>query len=171
MTSLPLARAAALASALAGLSLPSSAEDTPALASFEVMTPDTALTLASATLEACRAEGYQVAVAVLDRFGQTQVLIRDRFAGAHTVPTAMAKAWTAVSFRGETQELDTRIAEGELDAAIRDIPGALFLGGGVPVLSAGSIVGGVGVSGAPAPSLDDDCANAGIEAISDLLEF
>ena len=28
--------------------------------------------------------------------------LRDRFAGAHTVPTATGKAWTAVSFRTDT---------------------------------------------------------------------
>ncbi|MEL6220696.1 MAG: heme-binding protein, partial [Pseudomonadota bacterium] len=43
--------------------------------------------------------------------------------------------------------------------------------GGLPVMSAGSIVGGVGVSGAPEPAIDDDCARAGIDAISDRLEF
>ena len=32
----------------------------------------------------------------------TQVVLRDRFAGPHTVPTATAKAWTAVSFRTGT---------------------------------------------------------------------
>ncbi|MEM6944098.1 MAG: heme-binding protein [Pseudomonadota bacterium] len=153
------------------LPTPTAAEDAEGLASFDVMTPDTAITLARATLEACREGGYQIAVAVLDRFGQTQVVIRDRFAGPHTVPTATAKAWTAVSFRGETLELDRMIVDGELDTAIRDIPGALFLGGGLPVLSAGSIVGGIGVSGAPEPSIDHDCAGAGIEAISELLEF
>ncbi|MEM7496644.1 MAG: heme-binding protein [Pseudomonadota bacterium] len=163
-------RATMTAAFLTALALPAAADDD-GLASFDVLTPDTALALAEATLESCRAGGYQVAVAVLDRFGQTQVLLRDRFAGPHTIPTATAKAWTAVSFRGATQELDTRIAGGELEASIRDIPGALFVGGGVPVMAAGSIVGGVGVSGAPGPSLDEDCAEAGIEAISDVLDF
>jgi uncharacterized protein GlcG (DUF336 family) len=63
------------------------------------LTPETALKLAQATLEACRKEGFQVAVAVTDRSGITQVLLRDRFAGPHTVTVAVDKAWTAVSFR------------------------------------------------------------------------
>jgi uncharacterized protein GlcG (DUF336 family) len=53
----------------------------------------------------------------------------------------------------------------------RDIPGALMLGGGVPIEAGGSIVGGVGVSGAPGGDADDTCARAGIEAIVDKLEF
>lgn len=159
---------ALLALALTG---PASAEDDEALARFSVLKPDVALELAEATLAACREGGYQIAVTVVDRFGQTQVVLRDRFAGPHTVPTATAKAWTAVSFRGPTLELAGMIDDGTLSAGLRDIPGALFLGGGVPIDAAGSIVGGVGVSGAPGPDIDEDCANAGIEAISDRISF
>ena len=63
------------------------------------LTPETALIAAKAALEQCRKDGYQVAVAVVDRAGLLQVLLRDRFAGAHTIDLAPNKAWTAVSFR------------------------------------------------------------------------
>ena len=142
-----------------------------ALVEFNSLRPSLAVELAQATLANCQDGGYQVAVAVVDRFGQTQVVIRDRFAGAHTVDTATAKAWTASSFRTATLELDQNIEAGTLSKGLRDIPGALVLGGGVPVESAGSIVGAVGVSGAPGPDIDEDCARAGIEAISDRLDF
>jgi len=46
-----------------------------------------------------------------------------------------------------------------------------MLGGGVPVEANGSIVGAVGVSGAPAGSADDKCARAGIDAIAADLAF
>jgi uncharacterized protein GlcG (DUF336 family) len=158
----PLALAAALAA-------PAAAQD--ALAEFRTLTPDIALKAAVAARDACREAGYQVAVAVVDRFGGTQVVLRDRFAGPHTVPTATQKAWTAVSFREATTALDERIGSGDLTGALRDVPGALFLGGGVPVLAAGSLVAAIGISGAPAPALDEDCANAGIEAISADIAF
>ena len=150
---------------------PAPAQDSDALAEFSALKPDLAVELAQNTLAACREAGYQVAVAVVDRFGVPQAIIRDRFAGPHTVDTATAKAWTAVSFRTPTLELDQGIEDGTLSRGIRDIPGALAVGGGVPVTSAGSVVGGVGVSGAPGPDLDEDCANAGIATISDRLEF
>ena len=51
-----------------------------ALVTYKTLAPDVALELARASLEACRARGYQVAVAVVDRFGQPQVMLRDRFA-------------------------------------------------------------------------------------------
>ena len=76
------------------------AED--ALVSYQSLSPDVALDLAKAALDACRAKGFQVAVAVVDRSGQQQVMLRDRFAGAHTPTTAAGKAWTAASFRTNT---------------------------------------------------------------------
>jgi uncharacterized protein GlcG (DUF336 family) len=154
-----------------GLAMPAQAADDDALNTFQTLEPDLAVELAQAALQSCRDGGYQVAVVVVDRFGETQTVIRDRFAGPHTIDTATRKAWTAVSFREETQELDERINAGELTPGLRGISEALVLGGGVPVMSAGSIVGGVGVSGAPEPQLDEDCAAAGIDAIYDRIAF
>ncbi len=145
--------------------------DDEALATFKVMTPKTALALAQATLADCRKRGYQVAVSVVDRFGNPQVMLRDRLAGAHTPETARRKAWTAVSFRTDTLEMVELTKAGEPQAGVRFVTGALIIGGGVPVEAAGSIVGGVGVSGAPGGKADDECARAGIEAISDALAF
>jgi uncharacterized protein GlcG (DUF336 family) len=48
----------------------------------------------------------------------------------------------------------------------------LPLGGGVPVNAGdGDLVGGIGVSGAPGPDIDDGCARAGIAAIEDDIAF
>jgi uncharacterized protein GlcG (DUF336 family) len=162
---------ALLAAILAALASPSMAQDDGALVTFQVMTPETALKAAQATMQACRDEGFQVGVSVVDRFGVTQVFLRDRFAGLHVEETAYRKAWTAISFRGPTLELDAAIQPGTMMAGIRDLSVALPLGGGVPVEAAGSIVGAIGVSGAPSPEADDICARAGIDAILFDLEF
>ena len=108
---------------------------------------------------------------MVDRFGVTQVLLRDRFAGAHTVPTATGKAWTAVSFRTSTGELAAMSQPGMPQAALRSLPGVVALGGGLTIEAGGSLVGGVGVSGAPGGEADEACARAGIEAVRDRLEF
>ncbi len=150
---------------------PSSAKADEALVSFKMLTLETAQELANATLKACREGGFQVAVSVVDRFGNLQVTIRDRFAGPHTTETARRKAWTAVSFRTDTVTLGDLTQAGKPQSGVRSIPGALMAGGGVPVEAAGSIVAGVGVSGAPGGDLDDKCARDGIEAIADKLAF
>lgn len=142
-----------------------------ALVTFKSMSVDLALALARAALADCQKQGYQVSVAVVDRFGVTQVLLRDRFAGAHTVPTATGKAWTAVSFRTNTGELVAATAPGSPQAGVRNLPGATIIAGGVMVEAAGSLVGAIGVSGAPGGDNDETCAKAGIAAISDKLDF
>jgi uncharacterized protein GlcG (DUF336 family) len=139
------------------------------LMSFRVLTPETALELAQATLKACREKGYQVAVAVVDRSGTPQVMLRDRYAGAHTPGTATRKAWTATSFRADTLSLAAETQAGKAQSGVRFVEGALMLGGGVLVEAAGSIVGAVGVSGAPGGEQDDACARAGVAAIEDKL--
>jgi len=142
-----------------------------ALITFKTLTLEAATELAQGALAECRKHGFQVAVSVVDRGGNVQVILRDRFAGPHTPETARRKAWTSVSFRTDTQAMATLTQPGELAFGTRDIPGALMLGGGVPIEAGGSIVGGVGVSGAPGGDADDTCARAGIEAIVDKLEF
>lgn len=163
----PVFLAAALFFALGG----AGAKAEEALISFKVLSPSVALELARATLEACRAKGFQATVAVVDRFGILQVLLRDRFAGPHTPETARRKAWSAISFRTDTLEMSKLIRSGRLDPGVRHVRGALPTGGGVRVEAAGSLVAGVGVSGAPGGAADDECARAGIEAIADKIAF
>lgn len=148
-----------------------SAEEESALVTYQTLSPETAQALAEATLAACRKEGYQVAVSVVDRAGVPQVMLRDRYAGAHTPDTATRKAWTAVSFRTDTLALADVTQPGKLQSGVRGVTNALMIGGAVPVEVAGSLVGAVGVSGAPDGKLDDDCARAGLAAIEDKLAF
>jgi uncharacterized protein GlcG (DUF336 family) len=56
-------------------------------------------------------------------------------------------------------------------AGLRNLPGAVILGGGMVIEGGGSMVGAVGVSGAPGGDADDACAKAGIDAIRDKLDF
>ncbi|MDC7785452.1 heme-binding protein [Rhodoplanes sp. TEM] len=142
-----------------------------AVVTTKTMSPETALDLARAALEACRQRGFQVAVAVVDRSGLTQVVLRDRFAGPHTPQTAIGKAWTAVSFRTDTTELVGATQPGTPQAGVRALPGAVVLGGGLMVEGGGALLGAVGVSGAPGGEADDACARAGIEAVRDRLDF
>ena len=141
------------------------------LVAYKSLGPELALELARAALANCRTRGYQVAVAVVDRFGVTQVMLRDRFAGPHTPSTAAGKAWTAASFKTSTTELNAISHPGMMQAGIRNLPGAVVIAGGLIVEAGGSLVGAVGVSGAPGGDADEACAKAGIDAIRDKLDF
>ena len=136
-----------------------------------MMTPETALKAAQAALKRCRDNGFQAAVAVVDRMGVTQVMLRDRFAGPHTPRMAIDKAWTAVSFRTNTTALAEATQPGQPQSGIRGRPRVAAVGGGLMVEAGGSLLGAIGVSGAPGGKEDDACAAAGIAAIRDELEL
>ena len=136
-----------------------------------LLTPETALKATVAALEDCRKRGYQVAVAVVDRSGVAQAMLRDRFAGPHTVSTAINKGYTAISFRVDTLELAKQTQSGLPSSGVREIPNVVAVGGGVLIQAGGATLGAIGVSGAPGGEADDACAKAGIAAIRDEIDF
>lgn len=152
------------------IAAPAMAQDE-ALVTYKALTPEAALDAALGALKKCRADGYQVAVTVVDRGGILQASLRDRFAGPHTPDTSERKAWTSLSFRTNTSELATITRDGP-SWAIRGVTKALPLGGGLPIRAGnGSLVGAIGVSGAPSGEADEVCAKAGIDAIQDRISF
>lgn len=139
--------------------------------SVRMLTPEAAQKAVNAALAACRLAGFQVAVAVVDRSGVTQALIRDRFAGPHTPGVAADKAWTAVSFRTDTTELAKATQAGQPSSGLRSMPRVAAFGGGLMIQGGGNLFGAIGVSGAPTGDADDACAKAGIAAIQVDLEM
>src|SRR3979411_2846894 len=141
------------------------------LVTYKSLSPGIALEAAQAALADCQRRGYQAAVAIVDRSGVVQGVLRDRSAGPHTRSPAAGRAWPAAPFRSSTSSLVAISQPGMMQAGIRNLPGAVILGGGLVVESGGSLVGAVGVSGAPGGDADEACAKAGIEAIQGKLDF
>jgi len=158
------------------ISLPAQGEEPPAMFSTRSLSLEMASRLAWGAINDCRQRGYSVAVAVVDRGGNLQAFLRDRFAGPHTMETAYRKAWTANSFRVNTSVLAGLLKEGKIPDQVQHNPGALLVGGGELIEAAGELVGAIGVSGAPPgkserESIDGACAKAGIDGVREELEF
>lgn len=156
--------------------LPVYAEDNSTLFSSRSLTLETANKVAWGAMKECRQRGFSVAIAVVDRGGNVQVLLRDRYAGPHTPETATRKAWTANSFRQSTAELAGLLEEKRIPTQVANNPGALLVGGGELIRAGGEVVGAIGVSGAPPgkserDSIDGACALTGIKGIQEDLEF
>ncbi|MEE2523478.1 heme-binding protein [Pseudarthrobacter sp. J75] len=118
-----------------------------------------------AALAKCQADNLPfVTVALVDRFGTVQALLRGDNAAEHTIEAAKQKAYTAAAFGAPTSELAGRIS-GNGKPSIADLPGTLYLPGGVPLKVNGVSVAGIGVGGAPDGMLDEACATAGADAI------
>lgn len=151
--------------------VPPAAHAQGATVNYKSLSLDLALETARAALAECQKRGFQVAVSVVDRFGNPQVMLRDRFAGPHTPPTATGKAWTSATFRNSTAELNAISQPGMMQAGLRNLPNVVIIGGGLVIEAGGSVLGAIGVSGAPGGDADEACARAGIAAIQDKLDF
>ena len=139
--------------------------------SVRSLTPEAALRAARAALASCAKSGFQVAVVVTDRSAIPLVMLRDRHAGPHTPGTAQGKAYSALTFKTDTTSLGRATQAGQPMSGIRELPGVLAIGGGLMIESAGSLVGAIGVSGAPGGEADEACARSGIAEIRDDLEL
>ena len=152
------------------LGAPAAFADDSATVTYKSLSPEVALEAAQAALKQCRSDGFQVAVAVVDRFGQPQVMLRDRYAGLPAAETATSKAYTALSFHAATSDLAKSIKSGTMDSGLARLPHVAMLAGGLVIEAAGTLLGGIGVSGAPGGDKDEACAKAGIEKVADQLK-
>jgi uncharacterized protein GlcG (DUF336 family) len=134
--------------------------------SLKRLSLETATTVAQGAIDACRKEGIQIGVTVVDRDGIVQVTLRDTIAAQITVPISRQKAFTAVNFNAATSALTDRA-----DSPIGRIDGLVMSAGGLPIQAGGQLLGGVGVSGAPSGKTDERCAQAGIDQVIDDLEM
>ena len=162
-------KATVFASTLA-LSVIASAANAQAVRTEKNMSLELANQIAAATVASCSAGGYNVTAAVVDRAGTLRALQRADNAGPHTVGAAQGKAFTSASAKAPTTAMLENVQKNPGAATLVDIPGFLILGGGVPVKVGNEVIGAVGVGGAPGGHLDEQCANAGIAKVADLLK-
>jgi len=130
---------------------------------------ETANKAAMAAARDCGKKGYQIAVAVTDRYGNLLAFARSPLSGKHTIGGAQNKAYTAATLQGSTEVLGPQLPH--LKGAHR----ISLIGGGLAIRAGGIMYGAIGVAGAPGKKtpgdVDDGCAKAGIKAILDDLEL
>jgi uncharacterized protein GlcG (DUF336 family) len=148
------------------LALPAVAGD---VLNVKLMTLDLARDIAQGAIDACRKDGYQVSVVVVDRSGRTQVLMRDVFANQYLTQLALGKANAVILSNTSSGELQKNRAD--IADELNLLDDLLVLDGGLPIQVAGSLIGAVGVSGAPGGDKDAACAQHGIDAVQERLDF
>jgi uncharacterized protein GlcG (DUF336 family) len=127
-----------------------------------------AQTIANAALAQCESMGFKVAAAVVDRGGQTIVMLRGDGAGLHTPEGAERKAFTARTFSQPSADFVKRVTENAGSAGSTHYTRVLALAGGLPIKVGNEVIGAVGVSGSPGK--DDVCSQAGIDKVADQLK-
>jgi len=125
--------------------------------------------IAMASVGACRKNGYNVSAVVLDRAGNLQVAMRDTLAARHTLEIAERKAGMSIMSGIDSGEF--RAARGDIRPELNHIDGLIVMDGALPIRAAGSLIGAVGVSGAPGGDKDKACAAAALQKMGERLEF
>ena len=141
--------------------------EAPAVIKIPRLTLEASEKLAQATIAACRKQGIQIGVTVVDRSGDPMVFLRDTLAPKVTIEISKQKAFTAVNFNAPLSTMENRFSK---PFSVGKVDGLLFSAGGIPIEAAGNIVGAVGVSGAATGEQDEACAAEGLKAIAFDLE-
>ena len=128
----------------------------------KLITADIAQRIVNAALQHCAETGYQVTAVVVARDGRIQALLRHALASPVTLKIAKKKAKTSANMRQPSADLAKSLARASKKLT--------RLRGGLPIEAGGQFYGGVGVSGATG-EIDEACAQAGLDAVADDLEF
>ncbi len=126
------------------------------------ITLDNAKKLAAAAIAEARKNNWNVAVAIVDNHGF--LVYYERLDDTQTASPLIAveKARSAAMFRRTTREMEDTVNKGR--PAFLGIPGATPISGGLPIITGGKIIGGIGVSGVTSDQ-DEQVAKAGLEGL------
>lgn len=130
------------------------------------LTLETVSKIANGAIAACRKEGIQISVTVVDRDGTVQIILRDTIAAPISLKISRQKAFTAANFNVPTSALGDRA-----NSPIGRVEPLLMSAGGIPIQAGGQLLGAIGVSGAPSGVMDEACAQAGLDLVIDDLEM
>jgi uncharacterized protein GlcG (DUF336 family) len=119
--------------------------------------------VAAAEAEAA-ANGWSMAIAVVDTGSNLVVLHRLDQTQIGSIRLAEGKAHTALDFCRPTHVMQDAVTGGGVGNWWLGVPGVVALEGGVPIVVGGKIVGAIGVSGG-ASSQDAQTAQAGADAL------
>jgi uncharacterized protein GlcG (DUF336 family) len=157
---------AATAALFAGaLSQPAGAQ----LVEHKDISSEMAVTIATAAISACKANGYAVSATVVGRNGEIIVQIRGDNTGPHTVENSFRKAYTARTFRVPSGEIVTRL-KNDPSLGLIHLTNVIANQGALPIKIGDQVIGAAGASGAPGGEKDEACVKAGIDKVADQLK-
>ena len=160
-----LARLAVATAVLAGSGAHIQAEEAAPVTQRPVLSMERAQKMLLAASAEAQRSGHAVCITIVDRSGQTLAVLRHHDAGVHTLEASYKKAFTAASQKRRTLDIANGVREGRIPEDIRYLDARLSLmEGGIPIIIAGQVAGGIGVGGAHAAE-DTRIAEAGLKAL------
>ena len=124
----------------------------------------------------CVQNGYKVTAVVVDLDGVRQAMLRGDGAPIHTLDNAFYKAYSSASLTLARKEESTKVIADRMAKSPASsvpqtpLPNVTYAQGGVAIMAGGTIIGGLGVSGAPGGQFDEVCARAALAKIADRMK-
>lgn len=124
--------------------------------------------LASEAVRVCAERGYSVTATVVDPSGHQQAVLKGDTVPLQSLSVSYRKAFTAFSYgqafnKNKISELVAAKLGGPDNGALNTVPEVLFIPGGVTLRKAdNTVIGGLGVSGAPGGDKDEACADEAV---------
>ena len=125
-------------------------------------------TLANAAMAACQVQGRHIVVSVLDRGGNVVAVQRADGVGPHNTDASRRKAYTALSTKSDTYALAVAARNNPDMSNLISVPELLLLGGGLPLMAQGQVVGAIGVAGGGGALQDRACVQAALSSLPEL---
>ena len=125
---------------------------------------DQAKKVAAAALAPAIANGWTMAIAIVDPGGHLVYLEKMDETQVGSVKVAETKARSAALFKRPTKVFQDRLAGGGSGLLVLRLKGAIPVEGGVPIIIDGKLIGALGVSGGSSAE-DEVCAEAGASAL------
>lgn len=123
-----------------------------------VMTVKYAETLAKLARESCESTQVDASISVVNQQGSLMYFLRADNSGPHSVKTSFRKAYTAASLKTDTKNLTLAVDQPSYSQLGKMTDDILLLTGGVTIRYKGKVIGGIGLSGAPNPIVEEKCA-------------
>jgi glc operon protein GlcG len=121
--------------------------------------------VAAAALAEVRKNNWTMAVAVVDTNGDLVYFEKMDDTPLGSTIVCQEKARSAARFKRPTKAFQDMLAAGGEGVRVLRIKGAVPVDGGLPIMMAGKVVGGIGLSGGTSAQ-DGQCAQAGVSAVS-----
>jgi len=147
------------------MSLPASAQ----LIENKSLSSSMTMAMAQVAMDTCKASGYRVSVAVVGNAGELLLHVRGDGASPHTVENSFRKAYTSRTYRVPSGEVVKNLQNDPLRAG-QFLTNVIAFAGALPIKVGDTVIGAIGVSGAPGGEKDEACAKAAIDKIADQLK-
>jgi uncharacterized protein GlcG (DUF336 family) len=138
-----------------------------------------AVEAAKAVVDACKANGYDVTVTILDADLSTRLVLRGDGARDGTVQIGYRKAYTVIKTGMSSADFGKTVpppaspaggASNGPPGPVNGDPNLITWAGGLPIMSGGAVIGAISASGAPGGEKDEACVKAGLAIINDRLK-